>query len=158
MQQSPIAAELISPSAKQTIYPEPFAALVTGRIKRQLGDYFELSNFGINLTQLAPDAISALQHRHLTQDEFIYILTGTPTLILGSQETLLQPGDCMGFKAGASEAHQLINRTTEPVNYLEVGDRSPSDEVDYPNADLKATLQPEGVWLFTHKDGSVYER
>ena len=45
-----------------------------GREKRPLGDLFGLTNFGVNLTTLAPGEVSALRHAHTTQDEFIYIL------------------------------------------------------------------------------------
>ena len=60
--------------------PEPFASQMQGRKKRPLGDLFGLTNFGLNLTTLAPGAVSALRHPHTTQDEFIYILEGHPTL------------------------------------------------------------------------------
>ena len=36
--------------AKLSIYPEPFASMMVGREKRQLGDLFGLKNFGVNLT------------------------------------------------------------------------------------------------------------
>jgi uncharacterized cupin superfamily protein len=54
-----VAAEA-PPRAKQTNYPEPFAARVAGRLKRPLGDLFGLRNFGINLTRLAPGESPAL--------------------------------------------------------------------------------------------------
>lgn len=156
MNTKPIPAETILPPAKKTIYPPPFAALVEGRVKRKLGDYFGLSNFGINLTELAPGAVSALLHHHAKQEEFIYILQGTPTLVLGEEEHLLKPGDCMGFKAGTGIAHQLVNHADAVAVYLEIGDRTAGDEVDYPNDDLKATLQANGAWALTHKDGRPY--
>ena len=65
---------------KPSNYPEPFASQMQGREKRTLGDLFGVTNFGVNLTQLAPSAVSALRHAHTTQDEFIYILEGHPTL------------------------------------------------------------------------------
>jgi uncharacterized cupin superfamily protein len=42
-------------------YPEPFASRMAGRQKHPLGDLFGLANFGVNLTRLAPDAVSALR-------------------------------------------------------------------------------------------------
>ncbi len=33
-------------------YPEPFATRVAGRVRRPLGDFFGLTNFGVNLTRL----------------------------------------------------------------------------------------------------------
>jgi uncharacterized cupin superfamily protein len=154
--QSPISAKSIPASMGKTIYPEPYAALVKGRLKRKLGEYFGLTNFGVNLTHLNPGAISALAHNHSKQDEFILILEGTPTLVLAQEEFVLHPGDCYGFKAGTGIAHQLVNRSEENVTYLEIGDRSCGDEVEYPNDDLKATQLPNGVWTVTHKDGRAY--
>ncbi len=156
MKQLPIAAESISPPDVPTILPAPLASRVAGRTKRKLGDHFGLTNFGVNLTQLAPGSASALLHRHSRQDEFIYVLQGKPTLRLNDEEHLLNPGDCMGFKAGSGVAHQLINRSNELVIYIEIGDRSADDEVDYPEDDLKAVFASGGVWKFTHKDGSAY--
>lgn len=74
MKTNPVSAVEIPPPDKKTIYPAPFAALVEGRTKRKLGEYFGLSHFGVNLTELAPGSISALLHRHSRQDEFVYIL------------------------------------------------------------------------------------
>lgn len=156
MPPSPISATSIPATTGKTIYPEPFAALVAGRLKRKLGDFFGLTHFGVNLTHLAPGAISALAHSHSQQDEFILVLTGTPTLILGSEEFTLNPGDCYGFKAGTGIAHQLINRSDQEVTYLEMGDRTSGDQVDYPNNDLKATQRSDGTWQLSHKDGRPY--
>jgi uncharacterized cupin superfamily protein len=154
--QSPISAESISAPLGKTIYPEPYAALLKGRRKRKLGEYFGLTHFGINLTHLAPGAVSALAHSHSKQEEFILILEGSPTLILGGEEFILHSGDCYGFKAGTGIAHQLINRSQNNVTYLEVGDRIEGDEVKYPNNDLRATQLPNDQWTFYHKDGRVY--
>ncbi|MEP0784668.1 hypothetical protein [Coleofasciculus sp. FACHB-129] len=53
-------------------------------------------------------------------------------------------------------SHQLINRSQENVTYLEIGDRTLGDEVEFPNDDLKATQLPNGEWALTHKDGRAY--
>lgn len=156
MKQSPISAKSISVPMGKTIYPEPYASLVEGRLKRKLGEFFGLTNFGVNLTNLSPGAISALAHSHSKQDEFIFVLEGTPTLVLGEDEFTLNPGDCYGFKAGTGIAHQLVNRSSESVTYLEIGDRTEGDEVEYPNDDLKATQSANGVWTLTHKDSRAY--
>jgi uncharacterized cupin superfamily protein len=156
VQQSPISAEFIPAPTGKTIYPQPYADLVKGRLKRKLGEYFGLTNFGVNLTHLSPGAISALVHTHSKQDEFIFVLEGTPTLVLGKEEFVLNPGDCYGFKAGTGIAHQLINRSLSIVTYIEIGDRTEGDEVEYPNDDLKATRLVNGVWRLTHKDGRPY--
>lgn len=136
-------------------YPEPFASRVSGRQKRALGTVFGLSNFGVNLTQLAPGAISALRHAHTRQDEFVYVLQRRPVLRTDAGDMPLQPGMCAGFKAGGGDAHQLLNPSGETVLHLEIGDRSAGDTVSYPDDDLQAVLA-DGRWVFTHKDGRRY--
>ena len=49
-----IAALDAPPRGKASNYPQPFAARMEGRQKRPLGDLFGLTNFGVNLTRLAP--------------------------------------------------------------------------------------------------------
>lgn len=149
-----VAAEA-APRTKPSIYPEPFASRMAGREKRPLGEVFALTNFGVNLTRLAPDAGSALRHAHAKQDEFIYILEGSPVLVTDAGETQLSPGMCAGFKAGTGNAHQLVNRTAEDVVYLEVGDRTAGDAVIYPDDDIQAAFVG-GTWQFSHKDGTPY--
>ncbi len=155
-QTAAIVAAEAPPKAKQSNYPAPFAARVAGRLKRPLGDLFGLKNFGVNLTRLAPGAVSALRHAHSTQDEFIYILEGSPVLVTDSGETPLAPGMCAGFRAGSGDAHQLVNRGAGEVVYLEIGDRSAGDRVLYPDDDLQAVLDASGQWVFMHKDGRRY--
>ena len=150
-----VTAAEVPVRSKPSVYPEPFASRMVGREKRQLGDLFGLTNFGVNLTRLAPNSVSALRHAHTKQDEFVYILQGRPTLHTDEGRTQLSPGMCAGFKAGTGNGHRLINETTEDVVYLEVGDRTPSDEGSYPDDDLKALLV-EGKWKFVHKDGKPY--
>ena len=143
------------PRQKPSVYPEPFASRMAGRIKHPLGDLFGLKNFGVNLTRLAPGAVSALRHAHTRQDEFVYILQGHPTLLTDAGKTPLAPGMCAGFAAGSGDGHCLVNESTEEVVYLEIGDRTPGDAATYPDEDLQAAMV-DGQWRFSHKDGTPY--
>ena len=156
--QRPIAitADAAPPRAKPSNYPQLLQSRMAGRVKRPLGDLFGLTNFGVNLTTLTPGGESALRHAHTRQDEFIYILEGTPTLVTDAGETPLKPGMCAGFKAGTGDAHHLVNRSDRDVIYLELGDRTPGDGASYPDDDIQATLGEDGKWIFTHKDGTPY--
>ena len=156
MNLEPTSAIDIPVSTRKSIYPPPFSSQVEGRVKHRLGDHFGLTNFGVNLTELAPGAVSALLHHHTKQDEFIYIVAGTPTLVLDDKEYALRAGDCCGFKAGTGVGHQLANRSREPVLYLEVGDRPAGDYAAYPKDNLAFTQLSDGAWILTHKDGAPY--
>jgi uncharacterized cupin superfamily protein len=141
--------------AKSSNYPEPFFSRMAKRQKRPLGDLFGLTNFGVNLTRLAPGGSSALRHAHTKQDEFVYILAGRPTLVTDAGRTALNAGMCAGFKAGTGDGHHLVNDTDEDVVYLEIGDRAPGDSATYPDDDLVAAFV-DGRWRFTRKDGTLY--
>lgn len=151
-----VTAADVPPRARQTNYPQPFAARMAGRSKRALGDAFGLANFGVNLTRLAPGAASSLRHAHSRQDEFIYVLEGQPSLHTDAGCVHLGPGQCAGFRAGSGDAHHLINETDQDVLYLEVGDRTPGDAAVYPDDDLQA-LMVDGRWRFAHKNGAPYD-
>jgi uncharacterized cupin superfamily protein len=156
MERLPVALRAIevAPRAQASSYPPELAAKLSGREKRVLGDQFGLRNFGVNLTRLPPGAASALRHAHATQDEFVYVLEGTPTLITDAGETPLSPGMCAGFRAGSGDAHHLVNRGGSDVLYLEIGDRSPGDVGTYPDDDLVAAMGVDGKWRYTRKDGT----
>lgn len=156
MRMKPIRAEDVEARKGETIYPRQFASVVAGRTKRKLGDAFGLTNFGINLTHLDPGAASALCHWHSVQDEFAYVLEGVATVVFGDTEYQLLPGDCIGFKAGTGIAHQVVNRTDEPVTYIEVGDRSPGEKGEYSEADLTFKFGTDGSLMAVHKDGTPY--
>jgi uncharacterized cupin superfamily protein len=149
-----VAAEAATRTTPSS-YPEPFASRMAGREKRPLGDLFGLTNFGVNLTRLAPNSASSLRHAHTKQDEFIYVLQGRPTLYTDEGRTELSAGMCAGFKAGTGDGHHLINETAEDVVYLEIGDRTPGDAGSYPDDDLQAVLV-EGKWQYMHQDGTLY--
>ena len=147
-----VAADVASRTG--TLYPAPFRQRVAGRAKRALGDAFGLKNFGVNLTELAPGAESALMHRHVRQDEFVYVVEGEIVLVTDEGEATLTAGMCAGFPAGG-RAHHLVNRSDRPASYLEIGDRTPGDGAHYPNDDLAAEFTQTGP-RFTRKDGSDY--
>jgi uncharacterized cupin superfamily protein len=154
---SPVAIDAIDVPVRTatSFYPEPFASRMKGRQKRQLGEFFGLKNLGINLTRLAPNAVSSLRHAHTRQDEFVYIVQGNPTLRTDAGTSRLSPGMCVGFPAGTGNAHHLLNETTDDVLYLEIGDRTPGDDVIYPDDDIQL-VRHDGKAKYVRKDGSAY--
>jgi uncharacterized cupin superfamily protein len=144
------------PSVSSTNYPEQFRQFVAGRSKRRLGDAFGLKNFGVNLTTLAPGAMSALRHWHVKQDEFVYILEGECILATDAGEQVLRPGMAAGFPAGKKDGHHLINRSDRDAVYLEIGDRLPGDAADYPDLDMVTRQSSDGKWVYYRRSGEPY--
>ncbi|MBV1800198.1 cupin domain-containing protein [Siccirubricoccus sp. G192] len=156
MPDKPIAirAKDAPPRARPSNYPPDLVARIGAREKHPLGEFFGLRNFGVNLTRLPPGTASALRHAHALQDEFVYILEGTPVLVTDAGETPLAPGICAGFPCGTGNAHHLVNRSAQDVVYLEVGDRTRGDSVDYPDDDLMVRPDAEGRARFLRKNGT----
>jgi uncharacterized cupin superfamily protein/pimeloyl-ACP methyl ester carboxylesterase len=137
-------------------YPEPFRAQNQQRYNRRLGDYAGLRNFGVNLTRIVPGGQSSCRHGHSRQDEFVHVLTGEVVLETNGGEQILHAGMCAGFPAGGGEAHRFVNRSSSDVVLLVVGDRTPGDEVSYPDVDMKRAPGPDGIQRFTRKDGTPF--
>src|ERR1700736_4206194 len=127
-----------------TSYPEPHRAANSMRYNRKLGDHAGLRNFGVNLTRIIPGGQSSYRHAHSRQDEFIFVLEGEVVLETNCGEQLLKAGMCAGFPAGTGDAHRFVNRTGSDVKLLVIGDRTPEDEVSYPDVDMHAVLGPDG--------------
>jgi uncharacterized cupin superfamily protein len=140
-------------------YPEPYRSRVLPREKRALGDPLGLTKIGINQTTLPPGKESSMRHWHTHEEEFIYVLRGEVVLRTDAGEQVLKAGTCAGFPASADgktgDGHQLINRSSEPVVYLEVSNRDKADTAFYSDVDLHFHGADAAV-RFTRKDGSKF--
>lgn len=136
-----------------TIIPEPHRSINQKRYNRRLGDYAGLRNFGVNLTRIVPGGQSSYRHAHSRQDEFIFVLAGEVVLETDAGAQALRPGMCAGFPAGTGDAHRFVNRSAGDVLLLVVGDRTPDDEITYPEVDMHARLGRDGQYHFTTKSG-----
>jgi len=136
-------------------YPEPFRSRVLPREKRSLGDALGLAKFGVNLTTLPPGKESSMRHWHSHEEEFVFVLEGEVVLCTDAGEQTLVAGTCAGFKAGTDDGHQLVNRSSRPAVYLEVGTRDDADTAVYPDVDLlwNPAVHPD---RFTRRDGTPY--
>jgi uncharacterized cupin superfamily protein len=143
------------PVKSGTFYPAEFQAECRGRHKQALGDVVGLTQFGVNITRISPGAASALRHWHEHEDEFIYVLEGELVLAENGGEIVLKAGDAAGFKAGSGNAHRMINRGTRDAVYFEVGTRSKSERVHYPDVDLVMERDEKGR-RYLHRSGEPY--
>jgi uncharacterized cupin superfamily protein len=143
------------PKSRGTNYPHPFDQVVGARIRQRLGDAGGLTQFGVNLLQLPPGAWSAQRHWHSDEDEFVYVVAGEVVLITDAGEQLLRAGDCAAFPANAPNGHHMVNKSGAMAVCLEVGSRSSTDRVDYPDIDM--LYDPE-VDNYTHRDGTPYPK
>ena len=105
-----------------------------------LGAHFGLKRLGIHHQRLLPGRRTSFPHAEKTEDEFIYVIAGTPDVWLDGVLHRLKPGDGVGFKAGNGLAHSFLNNTESEVELLVIGDRHREDnQIVYPlNPERKA--------------------
>jgi uncharacterized cupin superfamily protein len=144
------------PDASGCNYPDPFREVCLGATWKKLGDAVGLTDFGVNLVRLPPGKWSSQRHWHTHEDELVVVLEGEVVLVENAGETVLRPGDCAGWKAGATDGHCLQNRSSWDAVYLEIGSRRPeTDACDYPDIDMVAKA---GEPFYRHRDGTPYPK
>ncbi len=143
------------PLKEGSSYPQSFRDAVRGRRWRALGDATGLTQFGVNLVEMAPGSWSSQRHWHTHEDELIYVLEGELVLITDEGEQTMTAGAAAGFPAGKENGHHLVNRSDKSACFLAIGSRSRADSCSYPDIDLIERQDASGYY-YTHKDGTRY--
>ena len=73
---------------------------------------------GSTLYELEPGKQLWPYHFHYGNEEWIVVVSGTPTLRTPAGERDLRPGDVEAFTEGEEGAHTFYNRATEPARIL----------------------------------------
>ncbi len=140
-------------------YPSPFDEPCRERRVQRLGEAAGLTQFGVNIVELAPGAWASQRHWHACEDEYVYVLGGELVLIEDDGETVLVAGDSAGWAAGVESGHHLVNKSDAVARFLVVGSRNDKDHGEYSDIDMKFGQQrySQGVkGVFQHKDGTPY--
>ncbi|MGQ0567621.1 MAG: cupin domain-containing protein [Gemmobacter sp.] len=97
------------------------------------GRHFGLKRLGIHHLRLPPGRRSSFPHAESAEDEFVYVVSGTPDVWLDGHLHRLAPGDAVGFPAGDGLCHSFLNNTKDEVMLIVVGDRSRAENrIVYP--------------------------
>ena len=107
------------------------------------GRYFGLTRLGIHHERLLPGRRTSFPHAESAEEEFVYVIEGTPDVWLDGQLHRLRPGEAVGFPAGTGICHSFLNNTEEEVRLLVVGETpKPENRIYYPrNPDRKPLRQ-----------------
>jgi uncharacterized cupin superfamily protein len=139
----------------RTGYPPPFDKAVEGRSRKRLAREAGLTQFGVNICTLKPGAASSQRHWHENEDELVYILSGEVVLREDSGEITLKAGDAAAWKAGATNGHCIINRSSHDAVIMEVGHRAPTERAHYSEIDMQA-IREGTTFRYVHKNGDPY--
>ena len=97
-----------------------------------LGRHFGLSRIGIHHERLLPGRRTSYPHAESAEEEFVYVLSGTPDVWLDGTLHRLKPGDAVGFPPGTGICHTFINNSDEEATLLVIGETArPENRIYY---------------------------
>lgn len=131
------------PSSRET-YPGDDELMSTGTpLSRPLG----LTRLGIHHERLPPGARTSWPHAESLEEEFAYVLSGTPDVWIDGELHRLREGDAIAFVPGTGIAHTFLNDTDEDAVLLVVGEKLAANRIRYPFApDGYAGMKAEHRW------------
>ena len=98
-----------------------------------LGRRLGLTRIGIHHERLPPGRRTSYPHAESAEEEFVYVLEGTPDVWLDGHLHRLAPGDAVGFPAGTGICHTFLNNTDAEVRLLVVGEAAKTENrISYP--------------------------
>jgi uncharacterized cupin superfamily protein len=92
-----------------------------------------LTRLGIRHQVLPPGRRTSYPHAESDEEEFVYVVEGTPSLWLNGVLHELSPGDGVGFPPGTGISHSFLNNSETQVVLLVIGEPGkPHNKVFYP--------------------------
>jgi uncharacterized cupin superfamily protein len=127
------------------------------RLSRQAG----AERLGLSLWEVEPGQAAYPYHAHLAEEEIVIVLDGTPSLRTPDGWRDLEQGEVVSFLRGEQGAHQIVNRTNEPVRFLAFSPCGEPDVVIQPDSGKIGVFErrPDGSGmrlLFRREDERDY--
>jgi uncharacterized cupin superfamily protein len=115
------------------------------------GRRLRTQRIGASVYEIAPGQRVFPYHFHEGCEELLLVLAGSPTVRLPDGEHALAQGDMVGFPDGPGGAHQVINRSPDPVRVMLVSTLSFPWTVRHPDSGKVGIRLSHDVGLF-HKE------
>lgn len=121
---------------------------------QRLAERTGMSRVIVTMARVPPGRESFVLHAHLRHEEFVYILEGQGTAVIGDRELAVGPGDFMGFPIDGT-AHTLRNTGTADLVYLMGGERGPLDVARFPGVGKTVIYsKQDGIRVFDDADAT----
>jgi uncharacterized cupin superfamily protein len=113
---------------------------------------------GATLYEVDPGKKLWPYHLHHSNEEWLIVLRGRPTLRMPEGERELAEGDVVCFVRGPAGAHQVWNVTDEPARILMLSTMIAPEIVEYPDSGKVGTRDAKGerLWLARHGEPAGY--
>ena len=102
--------------------------------RARLGHQAGGERLGASLYELEPGNATFPYHYHHANEELLIVLAGRPHLRAPDGWRQLETGDVVAFPIGERGAHQVANRTDQPVRLLIVSEMEAPELTVYPDS------------------------
>jgi uncharacterized cupin superfamily protein len=106
----------------------------------RIGPKIGASQMGMTVYELPPGEAVCPYHFEWTDEEWLFVLAGRPTLRSPEGERVLGPGDVVCFPAGPDGAH-VVRANDETARIAISSTKNPVGVAEYPDSDKV------GVWV-----------
>ena len=122
--------------------------------RKGLTDKAPNSGIGCSMFRVSPGKSAFPKHAHLTNDESVFVLSGTGTMIVGDSEFVVKQGDYIPLPKGEDGAHKLVNTSNADIEYLCFSTKATPEVVIYPDSNKT------GIFHFdrAHRLREMYDR
>jgi len=112
----------------------------------RLGPDLGASRLGGSVYELDPGDSICPYHWEGVEEEWLVVLSGTPTLRVPDGEHELEAGDVVCFRRGPEGAHKITNRTDAVLRVLMLSAMAEVSICVYPDSN-KVSVWPPGITL-----------
>jgi uncharacterized cupin superfamily protein len=130
---------------RDPLYETRCARLSTGTAARKLGGGFDI---------VPPGKRSCPYHFHHNQEELFVVLRGHGTLRVDGALLPLEAGDVVFIPPGPEFAHQILNDSDAPLEYLSFSTQEATEVIEYPDSG-KVLARAPGVHHMTRGGDAV---
>jgi uncharacterized cupin superfamily protein len=102
--------------------------------ERSISEPFGATMWGGTVYEIAPGKRASRYHWHVGEEEWLLVVSGTPTLRTPEGEQVLRPWDVAVFVRGEAGAHEVRNDSDEPVRVLMLSNTSDPEVTVYPES------------------------
>jgi len=137
------------PNINRPDFDEPREAPGFRALRARLGYQLGCERLGLSLWELPAGEAAYPFHYHLAEEELLIVLAGRPSLRTSEGWRELQEGEVISFPAGERGAHQVHNRSEQPVRFLALSTNGDPDIAIYPDSHKLAASErrPQGCGL-----------
>lgn len=103
-----------------------------------------LTRIGIHHVRLLPGRRTSYPHAESAEEEFVFVLEGTPDVWIDGNLHPLKPGDSVAFPTPTGICHTFINNSDMEVRLMVIGEPGkPENRIRYPMNEAHEATRPD---------------